>query len=364
MKDKRAFTLVEILGVLVVISLISAIAIPTVTSIVNKSKRKTAEEAAKAISRAARNYYEAQQLDYVEVKEVSLVDKTIEFEGKRPAKGAAYFDENGHMYLKMYYNGYCVVVDEQGETTSEITSQQDCKVNVVLVSFETGDKNITIPSFEKEQGNVIGELPVLEREGYIFKGWYYKDINGNEQQASSNTIMQDSVVMTLYAKWEPCKYTVTFVYNYDAVSNTSTLVTYNSTYGDLPSPSRTGYTLQGWYTTSGVKVDSSTAVTISSNHTLYAHWSVNTYKIQFNANGGTGTMSSMTCTYNVECVLNKNEFLLSAKSFKGWATSAGGAVLYDDEETVINLTAIDGEIITLYAKWGVEKPTLDTNPAE
>lgn len=46
-------------------------------------------------------------------------------------------------------------------------------------------------------------------------------------------------------------------------------------------PSRTGYTFDGWYTTQsdGIKVDSTTKVTNTSAHTLYAHWTGNKSKV-------------------------------------------------------------------------------------
>ena len=49
-------------------------------------------------------------------------------------------------------------------------------------------------------------------------------------------------------------------------------VTYNTDYGNLPEPTRTGYTFVGWYKETGFtnKVESTTTVTTASNHTLYA----------------------------------------------------------------------------------------------
>ena len=66
-------------------------------------------------------------------------------------------------------------------------------------------------------------------------------------------------------------------------------VTYDSTYGTLPTPTRNGYTFAGWFSaqTGGSKVESSTTVKTASNHTIYAHWTANTYTVTANANGGT-----------------------------------------------------------------------------
>ena len=94
---------------------------------------------------------------------------------------------------------------------------------------------------------------------------------------------------TLYAHWNssPKSYTVYFDANGGTVSPTSKTVTYNSTYGSLPTPTRssssvgyntTSYTFAGWYTSSsgGTKVTASSKFTSSSNQTLYAHWTSST----------------------------------------------------------------------------------------
>lgn len=72
-------------------------------------------------------------------------------------------------------------------------------------------------------------------------------------------------------------YTVTFNANGGSCSTSSKTVTYGNAYGTLPTPTRSGYTFNGWYTaaTGGTKVTSSTAVSATSNHTLYAHWTCN-----------------------------------------------------------------------------------------
>ena len=52
-------------------------------------------------------------------------------------------------------------------------------------------------------------------------------------------------------------------------------VTFNERYGTLPTPTRSGYTFDGWYTGAngtGTKVTSDTLVTNAGNHTLYANW--------------------------------------------------------------------------------------------
>ena len=60
-------------------------------------------------------------------------------------------------------------------------------------------------------------------------------------------------------------------------SQTSKNVTgYNSAYGTLPTPTRTGYNFDGWYTakSGGVRITASTKMTSRTDHTLYAHWTL------------------------------------------------------------------------------------------
>ena len=148
----------------------------------------------------------------------------------------------------------------------------------------------------------------------------------------------------------------------------------------LPTPTRSGYTFDGWYTASsgGTKITSST--TITENKTLYAHWTPNVYTVRFNGNGATsGSMSNQTFTYDVAQNLTANAFkraytvsynyngatggnsassTTATLTFNGWATSASGAKVYNDKQNVKNLT--DSGTYNLYANWTVGTITLPT----
>ena len=78
----------------------------------------------------------------------------------------------------------------------------------------------------------------------------------------------------------------------------------------------------------------------------------NTFTVVFNANGGEGTMSSMTYTYDVTQALNANGFTMENNNFTGWNTKADGSGdAFTDGQIIGNLTAEDGAAITLYAQW-------------
>ena len=66
-------------------------------------------------------------------------------------------------------------------------------------------------------------------------------------KATSSTKVTTPSDHKLVANWTANTYSVTFNPNGGSVSTTTKNVTYGSTYGDLPTPTRTGYTFNGWY---------------------------------------------------------------------------------------------------------------------
>ena len=73
-----------------------------------------------------------------------------------------------------------------------------------------------------------------------------------------------------------------------------------------------------------------------------------TYTISFDANGGTGSVASITEVAGTEITLPESTFTKEDYIFAGWATTADGDVSYSDKAKI----TITGNI-TLYAKWGM-----------
>lgn len=74
------------------------------------------------------------------------------------------------------------------------------------------------------------------------------------------------------------------------------------------------------------------------------------YSVKFNANGGTGNMSSQNFIYGESKNLYANNFTKEGYVFKEWNTQADGSgISYQDKELIVDLTNIDGNIINLYA---------------
>lgn len=118
-------------------------------------------------------------------------------------------------------------------------------------------------------------LPTPTRTNYTFGGWYENSSCTGTKVTSISTT--DYGNKTYYAKWTAKTYRVTFDYQGATGGNSTATknVTYNGTYGTLPTPTRTGYTFKGWFTQAGgqgSQIMDTTIVEITSAQTLYAYW--------------------------------------------------------------------------------------------
>ena len=177
------------------------------------------------------------------------------------------------------------------------------------------------------------------KTGYSFAGWDgYND---------GMTMPANAVTMT--AKWTADKYTVTFKANDGVTDDTTKEVTYDSTYGDLPELTRTGYTFDGWFTAQngGTEVKATDTVTYAHAHTLYAHWTAKTFTVTLDPNGGTlpeGASATMTVTYGQQYGTLPTP-TKEGYGFLGW---------YNGQTKIENSTTVAlTEDVTLTAQWGV-----------
>ena len=159
------------------------------------------------------------------------------------------------------------------------------------------------------------------------------------------------------------KQQVLFEPNGGTVTPTSKNITKGSAYGELPTPTRDGYVFAGWFTDDAEpeEIKSTTIVTKTGSHTLYARWATAStkYTITYNANGGSGAPASQTKGVDETITLSTTTPTRTYYKFKNWNTKADGSgKTYEAGATYstnINLT--------LYAQWyGISVTlTLDGN---
>lgn len=171
----------------------------------------------------------------------------------------------------------------------------------------------------------------------------------------------------------PASYLVTFDPNDGKVSQESTAVTIGKPYGTLPTPNRTGYSFDGWYTekTGGTKVTETTTVGKDPPTKLYAHWTANNYLVTLHANGGKirtasgGLVNtrSYTVTYGSKYPALPDPTRTGGYTFDGWYTDQTNGTKVTSDTTV---TTTKDHI--LYAHWHLtpadapKNVTLSMNP--
>ena len=209
------------------------------------------------------------------------------------------------------------------------------------------------------------ELTNPTRKGYVFGGWY-TDSNFTNKVTSIPSGSKGN--KTYYAQWVKSSYKINFNANggKDKMNATTCKANTNCTLRGN-SFKKTGYVFVEWNTKkdgTGLSFSNKQVVqniTSNSSITLYARWRPIVYKIAFSANGGTGSMETIECTYNKNCVLTANVFTRIGFNWTGWNTKANGkGKNYKNSQTVKNL-ASTAKTVTLYSKWSKIKYSIKYN---
>lgn len=188
------------------------------------------------------------------------------------------------------------------------------------------------------------------RTGYTFQGWSASSTATSASYAAGGNYTANAAA-TLYAVWKANTYTVS--YNANGGSNAPSAQT--KTYGvtlalTTDKPSRTGYTFSGWNTKSdgtGTNYASGGNYTANAAVTLYAKWTVNTYAVKYDANGGTGAPAQQTKTYGVALTLS------TATPSRATATNATYTISYSANGGSTPASSATSKKTTSYAfsKW-------------
>ena len=255
-------------------------------------------------------------------------------------------------------------------TSINIKDKLDYDISVDLnENYEGGSIETIFVSYQGKYGGGIPHglpsYPTNDRPGYKIKGWFTEPDGGTQITNASTVINQDN--HTLYAHWEEkSQYKITFDANGGTVSTNSKIVVEGETYGDLPIPTREGYTFLGWFTGSSQRYGSMEykdhpwvyladtlphitfnsedeienyyitsgrilrtseymsydIVDIKSDTTLYAGWTKTKFRVTFDANGGYGLMwGSVLVTNGSECAYLLEEQYKPERegyTFVGW----------------------------------------------
>lgn len=177
--------------------------------------------------------------------------------------------------------------------------------------------------------------------------WYWVEAVGPGVAAEDEPIVTRSADPKTAKKVKPIIFSPITYTNLRGATHSNPPTYQEETSVSFTAPSAvTGYTFTGW-DPSIISSDMTGAIDVR------ATWSANTYTIVYSANGGSGTMDAVSCTYDKTVQIADCAYAKVGHTFMGWATSAQGAVAYAPGETVINLTSAQGGLVTLFAVWQV-----------
>jgi uncharacterized protein (TIGR02145 family)/uncharacterized repeat protein (TIGR02543 family) len=169
-----------------------------------------------------------------------------------------------------------VITNTNLELTANFEQTATPPENARTITFNANGGTVNPTSGTTGSDGKLASLPTPTRSGYTFDGWYTAATGGTEVTTS----MTFSANTTIYAQWvaEPITppqtptYTITFNYNYTGVSNTTGTTGADGKLASLPTPTRSGYIFDGWFTAS----EGGTEVTVNrvytANTTIYAQW--------------------------------------------------------------------------------------------
>ena len=189
------------------------------------------------------------------------------------------------------------------------------------------------------------------KTGHRFAGWNTQaDGTGTAYADKAQIVLTEDI--TLYAQWTAKEYRVTFNANGgEGVMEAQSLVFGKASALTANAFTRRGYDFAGWaYTAEGIAAlkdgESVDGILEGNDVQLYAVWTIGTFTVTFNANGGDGSMESLTVKAFSFADLTANAYTRVNYEFVGWAESADGEAIYaDGAEIPLNSDK------TLYAIW-------------
>ncbi|MGM9817373.1 MAG: InlB B-repeat-containing protein [Paludibacteraceae bacterium] len=180
------------------------------------------------------------------------------------------------------------------------------------------------------------KLPIPEKKGYRFSGWFF---NGEKLNDGNWNIAQDC---TLDARWDLIVYSIKYILDggENAENNPSSYSAYDEI--TIQEPSKTGYTFLGWTYDGVTNPIKSITIQIGSigEREFVANWLANTYLITYNYNGGVESVITQNVTFDsFSCLATATR---SGYKFCGW---------FENEMQYVDGVWETPRNITLCAKW-------------
>ena len=239
-----------------------------------------------------------------------------------------------HITYKATYNNGSKTLDGNtytvNSTDGDVTLTAEYTNNTYTVHFDKNHPDATGTMADQAFTYDVAQnltANAFTRTHYTFAGWNTKADGSGTSYANgesvSNLTTTDGGTVTLYAKWTPTNYPITYHLNDGTLDTDKYSYTIESPDITLDTPTRTGYTFGGWYTNSNLTGNAVTTIAHGStgNIQLWAKWTPVTYTITYNLNGG--TLDTDKNSYTIESPdITLDTPTREGYTFGGWYTNA------------------------------------------
>ena len=220
-----------------------------------------------------------------------------------------------------------------------------------VVTFDPNGGTPVPLAQEVEYGHTATKPVEPTLKGYTFDGWY---LDGEEEPFDFGTTITSDITLT--AKWEINKYTVTFD-SYGGSKVDPQVVEYGLYAQEPEEPTLKGFTFAYWYLDDENEAYDFENTPVTADITLTAKWEINKYTVTFDSYGGS-KVDPQVVEYGLYAQ-EPEEPTLKGFTFAYWYLDDENEA-YDFENTPVTAD------ITLTAKWEINKfkVTFDTDGGE
>ncbi|MCF0261185.1 MAG: InlB B-repeat-containing protein, partial [Erysipelotrichaceae bacterium] len=258
--------------------------------------------------------------------------------------------KKGYVFTGWYTDPECTKKAEvQTAVKSDLTLYAGWKLEEHALTFCSNDgsepKTVTF-----DYGSMFDlNNYVLEREGFVFKGWY-TDPECRNQASGQITLYSDT---TLYAGWEAIAARLIFVS--DGGSRIPAIKAEYGTVVNLEDYASTkdGCVFLGWYTDIDYTHKAEGQITLTGDTVLYARWKIRRQILRFETNGGS-EIDAVRADWGTTVHLEEYLPAKDGYAFTGWYTDEECTKKADSQITLKSDT-------TLYAGWKTAD-TADVKP--
>src|SRR5690554_2410507 len=222
----------------------------------------------------------------------------------------------------------------------DVTLIAEWSINQYTITFDSNGGS-PVTAITQDYATTVSKPTDPTKVGYTFAGWYS---DSNLSTAYTFTTMPAEDII-LYAKWNIITYSINYELDGGFTSGNPTAYTVDTNTITLTIPTKEGYTFDGWYLESEfITVKTQIIKGTVGNLTLYAKWTLNSYTLSYDSNGGS-PVTAITQDY-ATTIIQPNDPIRQGYTFGGWYSDSSLTTAY-------TFTTMPAEDITLYAKWNI-----------